>query len=101
MPRPRNWRREGQPPEMAEAVVTDADLLARAATPERPQVPAGTWNVWPILRDKGTPAAVARGELDDRLEELYGYARAHGSPALAQACKARLDALTPQPDDGG
>jgi hypothetical protein len=76
---------------MASQVVTDADLLARAATPERPQVPAGSWNCWRVLRDAGAPAAVTRGEYDDRLAELYTLARAHGSPALVAACKARLD----------
>lgn len=67
-----------------------SDPLARALTPERPQVVAGTWNCWPVLRDPGTPEAVARGDFDDRLAELLALARAHGSDQLIRACQARL-----------
>lgn len=69
-----------------------SDPLERAATPETPRarVVPGTWDCWPVVRDPGTPAAVARGELDDRLEELYDLARAHGSDELVRACRDRL-----------
>lgn len=67
-----------------------SDPLARALTPERPQVVRGTWDCWPVLRDPGSPAAVERGDLDDRLEELLGLAQAHGTHELVAACRARL-----------
>lgn len=67
-----------------------SDVLARALTPERPRVTPGSWDCWPILRDPETPAAVARGELDDRLEELHGLARAHGFHPVELACRDRL-----------
>jgi len=74
-----------------------SDPLERAATPESPrvQVVPGTWNVWPVIRDPETPAAVARGDLDDRIAELYDLARAHGSDELIRACRDRMGVYTP------
>lgn len=74
---------------LEERTVT-SDPMARAVTPESPRVVPGTWNCWRALRDPATPAAVARGDFDDRLEELSGLARAHGSDELIRACRARL-----------
>lgn len=76
---------------LSETVVSDAGLLARTTSPERRAL--GSWDVWPALRDAGTPAAVERGEYDDRLEELGAYARAHGCDAIAKAIASRLGTL--------
>lgn len=76
-----------------------SDPLARAVTPERPepvvQVPRGTWDCWGIVHASDTPARVLRGELDDRLGELYDLARAHGTDALVRACRERMGVWTP------
>lgn len=73
-------------------VTVKSDPLERAVTPEAPspQIVRGTWDCWPTVRDPGTPAAVARGELDDRLAELLDLARAHGTDELVRACRDRL-----------
>lgn len=69
-----------------------SDPLERAVTPEEPvaQVTPGTWDPWDVVHGAKTPAAVARGELDDRLVELHGLAKAHGTDALVRACRDRL-----------
>ena len=71
-------------PAMMDRAVT-SDPLSRAVTPERPQLPRGATNLWPVLRDSGTPAAVARGEYDPILGELLDMARAHDLQDLARA----------------
>lgn len=74
-----------------------SDPLERAVTPEAPraQVVHGTWDCWPVVHDPTTPAAVARGEYDDRLAELYALAQAHGTDALVRACRDRMGVYTP------
>ncbi len=62
-----------------------------ATSPER--VARGSWDAWPTLRDPGTPAAVERGDLDPKIEELAEYARAHDLPQVYRACRARLALL--------
>lgn len=72
---------------MSDAIVSDVGLVP--TTPET--VCRGTWDVWPALRDPGSPAAVERGEYDDRIEELHDYAAAHDpGGTLHRATSARL-----------
>lgn len=71
---------------MADVTVASAP---RVTTPET--VIRGSWDVWPVLRDPGTPAAVERGDFDDRLAELHLYARIHEVHAVELACRTRLE----------
>lgn len=74
-----------------------SDPLTRAVSPEKPREPVvpGTWDCWPVIHDPGTPAAVGRGEFDDRIAELHGLARAHGTDALVRACRDRMGESAP------
>ena len=75
------------------------DPLDRSVSPERPSPrPRGTWDVWPVLRDPATPAAIERGELDDVLEELRDYARAHDAAEVVRAADARMGPVAPTAD---
>lgn len=87
------------------AVSTDG--MSGAVVAGRTQVPAGTVDMWPILRDPGAPEAVARGELDQVLVELHTMAQSHADhhlivPIVERATKLGLNidlgAPAPPPD---
>lgn len=58
------------------------DGMAAAVVVGHTQVPAGTVDMWPILRDPGAPDAVVRGELDQVLVELHAMAQSHADHHL-------------------
>ncbi len=78
--------------ESLDAEMVASDPLERAVTPERPARVRGSWDAWPVLRDPATPAAIARGELDEVLDELRDYARGHDIPEIVRAVDARKGA---------
>ena len=63
-----------------------------AGRPPR-QAAAGAVDLWPVLRDPGAPAAVARGELDEILLELHAMARAHADHSLLIPIRERAAAV--------
>jgi hypothetical protein len=78
--------------ESLDAEMVTSDPLERAATPEAPQRVRGSWDIWPVLRDPQTPAAIARGDLDEVLDELRDVARAHDASEVVRAVDARRGA---------